>query len=108
MDVELLVIDGCPHEGAAAMLVRRALNDVGLGGVPIRTRVVSSEAEARKLSFPGSPTVRINGEDPFPHRGERTGLACRTYIAGGIRSPVPDLSHLRQALKRHADIPGRA
>ena len=103
MDIELLVIDGCPHEGAAGIVLRRALNDVGLGRVPIRTRLVTTEREARDLDFPGSPTVRINGEDPFEHRSQDFGLACRTYVTGGVRSAVPDLHLLRQALKRHAD-----
>lgn len=106
MDVELLVIPDCPNEGAAAELLRRALDDVGLSRVPVRTRVVESEPEAERLGFIGSPTVRIDGEDPFAESARPVGLACRVYLTDGVRSGVPDLRRLRQALKRHADVPG--
>jgi hypothetical protein len=103
MDVELLVIDQCPNEGDAAALLRRALDDVGLKRVPVRTRVVSTQDEAERLRFVGSPTVRINGEDPFVDRDQRVVLGCRVYLTEGGRSGLPDLCGLRQALKRHAD-----
>lgn len=103
VDVELLVVPECPNEGAAATLVRRALDDVGLRRLPIRTRVVSTDEEAEQLLFVGSPTVRIDGEDPFPTAGMPVGLACRVYLSEGVRSGLPDLRQLRQALKRRAD-----
>lgn len=103
MDVEVLVVADCQNEGSAVTLVRRALDDVGLRRVPIRTRVVSSEQAAEKLGFVGSPTIRINGADPFESRGIAAGLACRIYVENGVRSGLPDLGKLRQALKSHAE-----
>jgi hypothetical protein len=102
VDVEVLVTPECPCEGGAVLLVRRALNDVGLSRVPIRTRVVETEAEAQRLRFVGSPTVRIDGQDPFADRRLPVGLGCRVYVTGRGRAEVPDLRQLRQALKRHA------
>ena len=104
MDVEVLVVADCPNEGGAVTLVRRALDDIGLERVPIRTRVVVSEQDAAELGFVGSPTIRIDGTDPFENRGQATGLACRVYVEHGIRSGLPDLGRLRQALKRQAEI----
>ena len=103
MDVELLVVDECPNEGPTAALLRRALDDVGLHRVPIRTRVVSSPQDAERLRFVGSPTVRIDGEDPFDTDDRRIGLSCRTYLTNSVRSGTPDLATIRQTLKRHAD-----
>lgn len=103
MDVEVLVVADCPNEGGAVTLVRRALDDVGLKRVPIRTRVVFSEQDADELGFVGSPTIRIDGIDPFESRGMATGLACRVYVEHGLRSGLPDLGKLRQALKRQAE-----
>ena len=104
MNVEVLVVADCPNEGRAVTLVRRALDDVGLKRVPIRTHVVSSEQDAEELGFVGSPSIRIDGTDPFDSRGMAPGLACRVYVEHGVRSGLPDISKLRQALKRHADI----
>lgn len=103
----MLVVDQCPNEGAAAAVLRRALDDVGLTRVPIRTRVVVSEDEASRLRFTGSPTVLIDGKDPFEVEGRPFGLTCRVYRTDNGRSGVPDLRQLRQAMKRHADQ-GRA
>lgn len=103
MDVEVLVVADCPNEGGAVALVRRALDDVGLKRVPIRTRVVADEQDAEELGFVGSPTIRINGTDPFASQGAATGHACRVYVDRGVRSGLPDLSTLRQVLKREAD-----
>ena len=102
MDVELLVTPDCPHEGATAVVLRRALDDVGLMRIPIRTRVVSTSEEADRLRFTGSPTVLIDGDDPFLKKDARVTLGCRVYPSGGLMSPVPDIRTLRQALKRHA------
>lgn len=102
MDVEVLVVADCPHEGSAVTLVRRALDDVGLKRVPIRIRVVASQRDAEELGFVGSPTIRIDGDDPFDSHGMTAGLACRVYVEHGVRSGLPDLRTLRQALKRHA------
>jgi hypothetical protein len=106
VDIELLVIPDCPNEGAAAAQLRQALDDVGLTRVPIRTHLVDSLDEARRLGFVGSPTVRIDGEDPFDEPAQLVGLACRVYETGEVRSGVPDLRRLRQALQRHADMSG--
>ena len=104
MDVEVLVVADCPNGSGAVTLVRQALDDVGLQRVPIRTRVVAGEQDAEELGFVGSPTIRINGTDPFESRGRAPGLACRVYVEHGVRSGLPDLHKLRQALQRHADV----
>jgi hypothetical protein len=93
-----------PNESGAVTLVRQALDDVGLKRVPIRTRVVASELDAEELGFVGSPTIRINGTDPFESGGRATGLACRVYVEHGVRSGLPDLRKPRHALEHHADV----
>jgi hypothetical protein len=104
MDVEVLVVGDPPNEGRAVTLVRRALDDVGLKRVPIRTQVVTGEQDADGLDadglgFFGSPTIHISGSDPFESRGMATLLAYRVYVEQGVRSGIPDIGKLRQALK---------
>jgi hypothetical protein len=45
--------------------------------------------------FPGSPTVRVNGEDVEPHEVSVFSLACRLY---GDRSAIPSEELLREAI----------
>jgi hypothetical protein len=68
--VELLYFDGCPGHRKAERALRSALSGSGL------------RAEAERLSFPGSPTVRVDGQDLFPEGlGPKTSwhLSCRIY-----------------------------
>ena len=47
----------------------------------------------------GSPTLLINGADPFASRGEPPSLSCRLYRdAEGRLGPAPSVAALRQAL----------
>lgn len=102
MDVELLVVADCPNEIAAAELLRIALDDVGRGDVGVTTTVITTLEQAVRRGFIGSPTILIDGSDPFAEPGRAAGLACRVYTAPSGSSDVPDLRLLRQALKRAA------
>jgi hypothetical protein len=103
LDVELLVVADCPHEVAAAALLRRALDDVGLTSTRFDIRVIADLSEAEQAAFSGSPTILINGADPLKRPDSQPGLACRIYRSGAGTSPVPDLGPLRQALRRAID-----
>jgi hypothetical protein len=103
VDVQLLVVGDCPNEGPAAMLLRRALDDVDLSAVAFSTRVIGTQQEAEQAGFLGSPTILIDGRDPFPEPGRAPALACRIYRGESGPSGVPALEPLRQALKQAAD-----
>ncbi|MER7415881.1 hypothetical protein ABT346_03685 [Micromonospora peucetia] len=100
MDVQLLVVADCPNEGPAAVVLRRALDDVGLSAVRFTTRVINDQAEAERIGFTGSPSVFIEGRDPFVEPGQRPALACRLYRDDTGISGVPPLALLRRALKQ--------
>ncbi len=100
MDVELLVVPGCPNQSAAEELLRIALSDTGL---PTDFRVVTITAAETSGDFAGSPTFCADGVDLFPVVGKSTGLSCRLYRSGSVLSGLPDLSALRQALEHCAD-----
>ena len=98
----LLVTPDCPHRAAAAALLRTALDDVGLTGTEFATAVVATAEEATRIGFIGSPTILVDGEDPFAVPGARPGLACRIYPSPTGPTGLPPLRELRQALKRAA------
>lgn len=98
MDIEIVVVPDCPNEAPAAELLRRALDDAGLNGTDFTTRTVTDRAEAELTGFTGSPTILIDGRDPFAEPGRPAGLACRVYATRGGLSGLPDPDRLREAL----------
>lgn len=101
--MQLLVVADCPNEAPAAQVLRRALDDVGLTTVQFTTRVVNDQDEAEQIGFTGSPSVFIDGRDPFTEPGQRPALACRLYRDDAAISGVLPLVGLRRALKQAAD-----
>lgn len=103
MDVELLVVPGCPHAAAAAEALRAALVEAGRQDVEFRTTVVETQSEAERRHFAGSPTFLLNGVDPFAHSGH-AGLTCRIYQPSGGPGR-PDAEALRKAVRDAASSP---
>ena len=65
MKIELLHIDDCPNWQEVLGEIRDLLSEKGLEDEVELIRVTSSR-EAERLQFPGSPTIRVNGEDVDP------------------------------------------
>jgi hypothetical protein len=103
MDVQLLVVPDCAHGDDAAALLRRGLDDIGLGAVAFETVVVSDPARAAELSFVGSPSFMVDGRDLFAEPDVAPALACRLYRTRSGPARVLDLEALRQALKKVTD-----
>ena len=103
LNVELLVIPDCPHEADVRALIVGALADVGARNFSVKTTVIADEPEALRRGFVGSPTILVNGVDPFEVSGSPVGLGCRIYLTLCGSAGTPTLSGLRQALKRAAD-----
>ena len=59
---------------------------------------VETLKRAQEVAFRGSPTVLVNGEDPFLDEGTPVGLACRLYNTEQGTEGSPSLGHLREAL----------
>jgi hypothetical protein len=98
--VELLYWDGCPSHDQALAELREVLDELGHGDLPVRTRSIDTDEQAVSEGFIGSPTIRVNGVDPFPNAdGEPARLTCRVYrLTDGRYSPTPDRGRLREAL----------
>ena len=58
-----------------------------------------SPDDAIALSFHGSPTILVDGSDPFPASGP-PGLACRIYDTPDGPAGTPSEDQLRAALSR--------
>lgn len=92
MKVELLYFDGCPNWKVADERLAHAARLVSRGDLTVQRRRVDTEQEAVALGFTGSPTIVIDGQDPFATGSEQVGLACRVYATphGLSGSPTVD------------------
>lgn len=79
MRVTLRYFDGCPNWETAERRVVAALQEAGLQGVEVDLEKVDSQQQAEELGFAGSPTILVDGQDPFAGGDEPFGLACRVY-----------------------------
>ncbi len=99
--VELLWWSGCPSADGAIELVREEMGAAGIDPERLEVRELTTEAQALDESFPGSPTIRVDGVDLQPPGEEPVGLTCRVYRRrDGRVSPLPDRGDVREALER--------
>jgi len=97
MELTLLTVPGCPRAAAFEELLAAALT--GYPGVAIERCEISDEHAAAEAGMCGSPTLLINGVDPFAQPGQEPSLSCRLYRGDdGCIAPVPSLAALRRAL----------
>jgi hypothetical protein len=97
--VEILFFAGCPNTQLARELVEQVAAEADVE-TDVRLTEVRSRAEAERLRFLGSPTVRVNGCDVEPGADERDAfvLSCRVYqTPEGLRGQ-PAAEWVRAAL----------
>ena len=103
VDVELLVVPDCPNESVARSVLRLALDRVGLAAQPVRVSVIASQQEAEEREFVGSPTIFVDGVDPFRVAGQSAAFACRVYATPAGLLGVPPLGDVVCALTAARD-----
>ncbi|GAA1456752.1 DUF2703 domain-containing protein [Nocardiopsis exhalans] len=98
MDVELLYFSGCPNWQVAQERLTEALKRTGHADQRVTLVEVETDEQAQQLHFPGSPTIRLNGQDPFPAPAQTPGMSCRVYATPEGLSGAPSLDELVRAL----------
>lgn len=93
MRIEVLHVEDCP--GTRMLLDRLA----ALTDVPVETRLVRDEREAVAFGMTGSPTMLVDGVDPFGD-GQAPSLACRLYrVERGKTAGLPSVAALLAVLR---------
>ena len=93
--VELQYFPDCPNWQVAA----QRLHDVAQRrGLDVVLRVVDSDDEAQRVGFHGSPTILIDGHDPFVVGDEPVGLSCRLYATPDGMQGAPTVEQLDAVL----------
>lgn len=102
MELTLLTVPACPN--AAAFEERLASVLAEHPGAVVVRRMIADEREAAQTGMHGSPTLLVNGADPFAAPGQPPSLSCRLYRdASGRTGPAPSVQALRQALAAIGD-----
>jgi hypothetical protein len=102
VDVTLLYFDGCPNWQEAHSPVQQALRETGASDDAVTVHRVETDEQARRLSFRGSPTVLVNGDDPFADPSAPVGLACRVYRTATGLARAPSVDELTAVLRAAA------
>lgn len=98
MELTVLVVPDCPHAGLIEQ--RLAVVLAGRPDVAITRRVIADAEQAQGWSMPGSPTLLIDGVDPFATAGQPASLSCRLYRdSDGQVEGAPSVSALRAAIE---------
>ena len=99
MYIRFLYSEECPSHEEALERLRRVLDEEAISA-EIEIIRIETEEQAQKLSFLGSPTILINGQDIDPPATLHYGLACRAYrLEDGRISPLPPVAMIRRALR---------
>ena len=97
MRLEILQVPDCPN--AAILAARLAELTDGRPGFRVNRQVVTTEDDADRLGMTGSPTLLIDGVDPFARPGQKPAISCRLYPdEQGRPGPAPSPGQLRAAL----------
>ena len=98
MQLTVLSVPGCPNGPVLEDRLAAVLD--GRAGVWVSLQVVSEEGEAARWGMHGSPTLLIDGVDPFAEPGQAPSMSCRLYRdENGQLSGAPSIGQLRQAIE---------
>jgi hypothetical protein len=98
MELTLLTVPACPN--AAALEERLATALAGHPDAVVHRREIADEREAAQAGMHGSPTLLVDGVDPFAAPGQPPSLSCRLYRdATGRADGAPPVDALRRILK---------
>jgi hypothetical protein len=99
MKVELLYFDGCPAYRTAEKILKETLADEGIEA-KVHMVTVNTDGDARRIRFPGSPTIRVDERDLFPApEREDWRLGCRVYATPEGMKGSPTAEMIREALE---------
>src|SRR5690349_1520854 len=88
VSVTIRYFDGCPSWQRVRERLRAAARQVGVD-LDVRLEPVETLEEARRLGLPGSPTILLEGVDPFARPGSVPAVACRLYDTPTGPAEVP-------------------
>jgi hypothetical protein len=100
MKITIQYFAGCPHWKLADERVRHALRDLARSEMKVEYELIDSPEAAERAHFRGSPTILIDGHDPFAREDQPFGLSCRVYVTEDGAQGAPTEAQLKKLLAR--------
>jgi hypothetical protein len=98
MQVTIQYFDGDPNWPTARDRVHDVLEAEGRADVEVALQRIATSAEAHEFRFRGSPTILVDGVDPFDSEESGYGLMSRAYRTEDGTDGAPSKLQLRDAL----------
>lgn len=96
VDVVLQYFNDCPNWSQAAQHLDTLAGEIP--GLVVSHQLVETPEDAERLRFRGSPSILIDGEDPFGPQDAPVGMACRVYPTPDGPAGSPTREQLRTAI----------
>ncbi len=96
MQVTLLYFDDCPNWIETDQHLTQLQAEIP--DLEVARRLIETPEEAERHEFRGSPSILVDGVDPFADPGSPVGLSCRIYSTPSGLAGSPTLNQLRGVL----------
>lgn len=97
MQITLQYLDGCPNWEVTDRLLKTLIDEHGLDAT-VGYELIDSHEAATEHGFRGSPTVLVDGVDPFADPDAPVGLSCRVYRTPEGMAGSPTLDQITDAI----------
>jgi Alkylmercury lyase len=111
MHLTILAVPDCPNVRLLEQRLMQALE--GRDDVTVSQHEIADQDEAARRGMYGSPTVLVDGIDPFTQPGQCASVSCRLYRNGRAKiGGAPSVRQLRRTISHpvtvSADTAGRS
>jgi hypothetical protein len=98
MTIEIVYFDGCPNWQLAEERLLAALGETGRTDAAVHLHLVHDPLEAEQAGMHGSPTILVDGRDPFPTASGAV-WSCRLYQTQAGLEGAPGVAELTAVVR---------
>lgn len=103
LELTVLTVPDCPNDPVITERLTEVLAD--LPDARLVRHVVQNEADAARHGMHGSPTLLVNGVDPFAAPDTPASVSCRIYRdETGHTEGAPSVGALRRAIEQATQL----
>lgn len=96
--VTIQYLPGCPNLDLARTRLDQAVARLGTAAPEVEVQEIHDEAEAERAGFRGSPTILVDGVDPFTGADCPVAFSCRMYPHDAGADGAPSVEELIVAM----------